>query len=492
MITRQSYTPPTDQRQRWDSDLRVYNALDVTVTKELWDVLDLQMDEHARRLYSYTKAMTAVALQMMLRGVRIDFARRAALTLEYEAKLQRLGRVGEEYGKAILGRPMNLGSPAQVSEALFDVMELPTRNRSTEREALEKLGVYKYAEPLVAAVLEYRDLDKCLNFLYAKLDDDGRLRCSFNVVGTETGRWSSSTSAFGRGTNLQNIRKDLRAIMVPDPGMTFVNADLEQAEARCVAYLSNDPRYIEACESGDLHTTTASMIWGFRAERELAERPFFRHFSYRDTSKRGGHLLNYLGGMAALVYRLRLPRNVALGFEHDYFVQFPGIRDWQTSTLMEVQRNASRTGPDHGPYLDTPLGRRRYFQSNINAAKTHGEIIAHGPQSMIADLANIGIYRCWSELESRGVQVLLQGHDAGLFQVPTSRLTELIPQIKDLMSVEFTCRGAKRRIPVGIKCGLNASEYDKKKHPDVNALQEYGQWLKRTMTTTRTTPTTSP
>ena len=70
-ITRQEYVPPIDERLRWDSNLRVYNSLDVTVDQELYEVLAKQMDEHSQRLYRYTRSMNAVAIQMMLRGVRV-------------------------------------------------------------------------------------------------------------------------------------------------------------------------------------------------------------------------------------------------------------------------------------------------------------------------------------------------------------------------------------------------------------------------------------
>jgi len=128
-----------------------------------------------------------------------------------------------------------------------------------------------------------------------------------------TGRWSSSSSPFNTGTNLQNVTKDLRGIFVPDPGYVLFDADLEQAESRVVAYLSEDEGYIKACEEGDLHTTVVKMIWPHRdwtgdlqRDRAMAEEKYYRDFSYRDICKRAGHGANYGLTVDSLARHLRI------------------------------------------------------------------------------------------------------------------------------------------------------------------------------------------
>jgi DNA polymerase I-like protein with 3'-5' exonuclease and polymerase domains len=102
-------------------------------------------------------------------------------------------------------------------------------------------------------------------FLTAEVDADSRLRTSYNVAGTETGRWSSSTNAFGSGTNLQNFPEKLRSVFVADEGRKLAYLDLEQAESWVVGIklweLFADDRYIRAIEEGDLHTSVARMVW---------------------------------------------------------------------------------------------------------------------------------------------------------------------------------------------------------------------------------------
>ncbi|MCH7759210.1 hypothetical protein IID20_02550, partial [Patescibacteria group bacterium] len=126
------------------------------------------------------------------------------------------------------------------------------RTVSTDREALETLmNVYIRVRPLLKLILEIRDLESMLRVVQSPIGADGRMRFSFNVAGTETGRWSSSghwrnvLTGTAKGSQFQNITKELRAMFIPDPGYVFVYPDLEQAESRGVAYLSGDENYID-------------------------------------------------------------------------------------------------------------------------------------------------------------------------------------------------------------------------------------------------------
>jgi hypothetical protein len=129
------------------------------------------------------------------------------------------------------------------------------------REVLEKLCAYIYARPFAQLALRFRDLDKKIQALNAQAESDGRMRSSYNVGATETGRWSSSKGAFGGGLNDQTWTKELRELFVADDGYELFQSDLEQAEARAVAYLAQDEKFIAACESGDLWTFACKLIW---------------------------------------------------------------------------------------------------------------------------------------------------------------------------------------------------------------------------------------
>jgi DNA polymerase I-like protein with 3'-5' exonuclease and polymerase domains len=97
---------------------------------------------------------------------------------------------------------------------VFDKQKKEYRS-STNREALEKLSARPIAKHICEIILLLRDADKKMQVLETGLEN-GRMHCSYQVAGTLTGRWSSNASAFGSGTNLQNISDEMRRIFVPD------------------------------------------------------------------------------------------------------------------------------------------------------------------------------------------------------------------------------------------------------------------------------------
>ena len=145
-----------------------------------------------------------------------------------------------KFSYAFWDKPLKANSPKMLQDFFYNEMKIPEiwtskkgeRKLSMDREALEKLDNYFHARPFVATILAIRDAVKQLSVLKTEIDSDGRMRTSYNVAGTETGRFSSSTNAFGTGTNLQNITSSLRKMFVADPGFKICGIDLEQAESR--------------------------------------------------------------------------------------------------------------------------------------------------------------------------------------------------------------------------------------------------------------------
>lgn len=304
----------------------------------------------------------------------------------------------------------------------------------------------QFAKPIVDLILAVRDADKSLAVLRAPLDPDGRMRCSYNVVGTESGRWSSSKNAFGRGTQLQNITPTMRRMFCADDGWRMISTDLEQAESRVVAGLvwqyTGDRRYLDACISVDLHTTASAMSYPElpwtddpKENRRIADLPCpdVPGFSYRDTNKRFGHSANYVGSPYGVAQAVGVPVRVVEAFQDRYFTAFPAIREWHALVKAELHANL---------YLDTPLLRRRYFFSRPTEDSTLREAIAFVPQSTVAELLNAIMLKCWqrsllppSDPLHIPLQLLLQNHDAFAFQTPMSAH---LPTVIAAVNSEFT------------------------------------------------------
>jgi len=512
----------------------------------------LEPDTHAKT-YNFTKAMLGPALSMMRRGFRLDHEQRrlvlegdpnaepdyvlfeamaekenegplneeqrkaSRVKAQWDAYLRREGlwkrrlilsgfgpgdkkRVDEtallqRIAKELTGKTINYEANGKVAELLYDVLDLPvqigkTGTPTVDTEALEHLAEsYPRAELICRIILRLRDIDKKIDVLTAEVDEDGRFRCSNNVVGTDTGRWSNSKSAYRTGGNLQNVTPELRKAFIPDDGYVLIYPDLEQAESRGVGYLSGDEAYIEACETFDLHTTVAHMVFGIPLDRDHADQPYYRHFSYRDLAKRGGHATNYLTTPMTLSRRLKIELLVASRFHLLYlggettlekaermglldmdipleregkivYVRgaFPGIARWHDDIRVQLQTEQQ---------LVTPYMRKRTFWGRPTDAATLRKAVAHVPQSLIGDVLNTGLYRCWRSLEGSSFQLLAQVHDAFVAQVRREELDDLAPKVLEAMTIPVPVNGRTMIIPAELKYGPNWRDMKKWK-PNAN------------------------
>jgi DNA polymerase I-like protein with 3'-5' exonuclease and polymerase domains len=479
----------------------VYNGLDCCLTSEIASVLrpQVEADPSAKLIYTFERAMQAPSLEMTIRGVRVDPEAKAMAIADLQTKCHKIRTILDEFATAVWGTGLNPNSPKQLAAFFYDTLNLPPvmkRNKttgkygpSTDREALEKLWSYFYAKPFVNCILAFRDYNKKLGVLKTKIDPDGRMRAAYNVAGTETGRWSSSSNAFGTGSNFQNITEFLRPIFVADPGMKFAYIDLEQAESRAVAYISwavaqvlgelsdaDAEAYILGCEGHDLHTTVCQMVWQNLAwtgdlntdRKEIAGQTFYRDYSYRDMAKRGGHGSNYYGQPPTMAMHLKVAKEVMERFQAGYFSAFPSIPYWHDATRTELQTKGQIT---------TLMGRRRTFWGRRSDDATLRKAIAFNPQSSIGDIMNLGVYRLW---RANIVQLLGQVHDAVWIQYPEAVEDEIIPKALELLTVSVPVRDRIMTIPCEADTGWNWGKFNPASNPD--GLQTYKSHDNRTRT----------
>jgi DNA polymerase I-like protein with 3'-5' exonuclease and polymerase domains len=299
------------------------------------------------------------------------------------------------------------------------------------------------------------------------------MRTSYNIGGTTTGRWSSSQNAFGRGTNFQNLREDLRQIFIADPGKKFAYIDLETAESRVVgargwqvtrAKGPGRDAYWRACEAGDLHTQVAKIVWpnfdwtGDKAkDRQVADRLFYRHHSYRQACKMGGHGTNYIGKPPTLSKHTKIPEAMMAAFQSAYFRGFPEINEWHLWVIRRLMRKAS---------INTLLGRKRVFFGRLDDEATWREGAAFEPQSVVGDILNLGAWRIWNYLWPK-VELMAQIHDAVLVQYDEADEAEWLPKAMQLMEIPIAVDERILIIPTEASVGWNWNKRNPD-HPDLN------------------------
>jgi DNA polymerase-1 len=396
-------------------------------------------------------------LWAMQRGVRVDKKRRAdmATTLMEEMTAR------EEWFKYVLGHPLNPGSNPQMTKLFYEDLKQPKNfSRATagkypaltvNAEAMGKIGLREpLLRPLLKKIEEFRSLGVFLRtFVLAPLDIDDRMRCSYNICGTETYRFSSSENAFGSGTNLQNIPKggeddeggldlpNIRSIFIPDPGYTMFDTDLSKADLRIVTWES-DEREMKAmlAEGRDPYVEAAREFYHdpsiSKTRGDGSEHPKYRTF------KSFAHGSHYLGTPYGLARRLGLSVHDADRTQRWYFSRFPAILKWQKDFKARLHANR---------YVENIFGYRRYYFDRIDEG-TEREAIAWLPQSTVAIYINNIWVNLWDT--DRSIQVLLQVHDSLVGQFPTHLKTKSLATISKCASITLPYADPLV-IPVGIK-----------------------------------------
>lgn len=474
----------------------IYNALDCTVTLEVHQKQLSGIDEVNAKTEAFSHALAGPILEMNLRGTLIDEGHRAVLLKLFRANHDKIEAdfkriVCEGIG---LSPPFNYRSNPQLMHLFYTVLGIkPHKARNSKgewtptanREAMEKIAMYASGRILAKMVMAMREYAKRINVLETEIDRDHRIRTTFNIAGTNTGRLASSTSDEGTGGNQQNIERLLRQMYIPDPGWKFCNVDLEQADARNVGAICWDlfvdslgervaGAYLDACESGDLHTAVCRMAWrnlawtdDAKSNRKVADQLFYRTFSYRDMAKKLGHGTNYYGTPRTMANHTKVEENPIREFQQAYFAGFPAIGMFCEG--KEAKKKNLETGNNWHAWvykqineygcLTTPLyGRRRYFFGRPDEDATLREATAYCPQSMTADAIDTGLIALWR----LGIfQCLIQVHDSILFQYPVDREEELIPlALKTIQQKHILKRGRPFTVPVEAKIGWNWRDVD--------------------------------
>jgi len=456
-----------------------YNGLDVCGTHEILGPMLAQLDPTTSAVYAFERDLQGPVLEMGLRGCLVDQQRKAAVIDEFWEHLEVLERDLQRIVVEGVGMPeFNWRSSKDLRQLFYGELGLPHIRKqgrlTTDDNAREELEAYPIATQIAKHINMMAELGKKLSVLRTEIDDDGRIRTSYNIAGTSTGRFSSSLSEFGTGGNLQNVEESLRSIYIADPGYKFAKFDAKSGESYCVgARLWNifrDARYLDAVESGDVHTAVARLIWphlgwsgDLRHDKRLAETPFHRHYTYRFMCKKIGHGKNYKGGDAEIALQTRLPIDQIAQFEPKYYGAFPGIPEWHRWVADELKTRRS---------LTTLTGRRRYFFKRPSDKKLLKEAIAYDPQGSLADIVNHGILNTWALTNQerhalRNTHLMFQDHDASTWAYPEDEEDIVVPLLHKHLAITIPLAGERElNIPFDAEVGWNKSHWHPEKNPD--------------------------
>lgn len=446
----------------------IYNGLDVTVTREIFDVIHPQLGPETGATYAFSRALQGPILDMRLRGILVDRGRVDEVVDELYAKLDQLyDQLNRIVSEGLDFPDFNWTSNNDLQTLFYSILRIPPRKergRITVNEAaLDKIrAAYPIARQLVSHILAMRGIQKRISVLRTPLDADGRIRTSYNIAGTSTGRLSSSESEFGTGGNLQNIEEALRSIFIADPGMKFAKFDAKSGESYVVGAIEwnlfGDGLFLDALESGDIHTAVARLVWpelpwtgDIKRDKSIAEQPFYRHHTYRFMCKKLGHGSNYGGQPFTLAQQTHLPISIVEEFQPRYFEAFPAHQQWQARVAADLLNRG---------YLISFMGRKRWFHGRRNDAATIREAIAYDPQSSLSDIVERACLRIWNQIPN--VILVANDHDALTFAYPEAEEDTIVPALHAALPERIELKNDRiLEIPYDCKTGWNRGDFDK-------------------------------
>ncbi len=391
--------------------------------------------------------LTWVLAGMERAGMAIDSAHLGTLADEARARVDRAAADAFE----AIGTEVNLASPKQLQDVLFDRLDMPKTKRiktgySTDAASLTELYA-KRPHPFLAALLAHRDASKLaqiIETLAQAVRDDGRIHTTFSQVVAATGRLSS------KDPNLQNIPirtaegHRLREAFVVGSGYeTLVTADYSQIEMRIMAHLSGDEALIDAFVRGeDLHRFVGARVFGVAPGDVTAE--------MRASVKAMSYGLAYGLSSFGLARQLGLDVSAAQALMDDYFDRFGSVRTY----LRGVVEQARADG-----YTETIFGRRRYIPDLTSTQRQRREIAErvalNAPiQGSAADLIKRAMLGVDRRLRDEGLasRQVLQVHDELVVEVATGEREAVEAILTDEMS-----GAGKLRVPLDVNIGAGVN-----------------------------------
>ncbi|MCF6278603.1 MAG: DNA polymerase I, partial [Anaerolineales bacterium] len=419
-------------------DVAPYAAADAEVCLQLYPLLlkDLERVEATKLLYELEMPLVDVLADMEMKGILLDIPFFEKMSGQLQTRLAEIEKKVVE----LVGKPFNLNSTQQLSDILFNRLGLqpPDRTRKTKSghysTSASVLEGMRGDHPVVDLILEQRELSKLkstyVDALPAALNPaTGRVHTSFNQTGSVTGRLASSNP------NLQNIpiRTELgrrvRNGFIAAKGNMLLAVDYSQIELRIVAHMAQDETMLAAFRSGqDIHATTAAAIY----DVSLAE--------VTKQMRRHAKAVNFglIYGMSA--FGLTRSTELTLAESEDfvlaYFEQFPGVKKY----LDNIRKVAAEQG-----YVETLLGRRRYFPALKNPAnqnlrnREEREAINAPIQGTAADIMKIAMLKVAEVLREADLQgqMLLQVHDEVVIECPQNELDDTIKIVTNAMETAY-------------------------------------------------------
>jgi len=414
-------------------------------------VVDALPEKELSVLFDIELPTLATLADMELAGVTVSHEKLSALSASLG---ERAADIAVQ-AYAEIGHEVNLGSPKQLQQVLFEELELPKTRKTktgytTDAAALGDLQ-QKTGHPFLGQLLAHREatkLKQIVDGLDLAIAPDARVHTTYLQTGSQTGRLSSTDP------NLQNIpvrteeSRHIRAAFEVGEGYeTLLTADYSQIEMRIMAHLSEDPGLVEAFKSGeDLHRYVGAQVFGVDAADVTSE--------MRSKVKAMSYGLVYGLSAFGLAKQLGIEQKEAKQLMLGYFERFGAVRDYLRASVEKAREDG---------YTETIFGRRRPFpdltspnrvlRENAERAALNAPI-----QGSAADIMKIALFRIHEDLRELKSRLLLQIHDEVVVEVAPGEWDRVEEIVRARMA-----GAAKLTVPLSVQVG-HGSDWNEAAH----------------------------
>lgn len=462
-----------------DDDMTHYTycCKDSAVTLEIQQAHEKHFTPAQRAHFEFNMSIMPALQFMMLKGIRYN----------KPASDQRKSEILSEMSEfqiacnTLAGREINLNSPKQMCDLLykqfgFEPIYKIENGRKTNKltanaDALLKTIVKQGsdAHPFLLNALLWKKLEGARKQLEITLDHDQRVRCSYNIVGTDTGRLSCQGSSTGSGDNLQTIMENNRKFYEPDPDHYFFQCDLSGADGWTVAVHCaelGDPTMLDDYYAGLKPAKIIAAMQSHGAEISRLSRPelkaFLKTIELRPevyaAAKAVQHGSNYDMKPQRMSENILeksfkksddhrivwIPPSLCAQLQAFYFIRYKGVKAWHAW----VQSNIDRTST-----LPSASGHVRTFFGRPRDPATYRLAYAHEPQQNTTYATNLAMLRLWQDPENRTpdgsliIQPLHSVHDALCGQFPINRTEWAVEKIRSYFNNPIQIRNTTITIP---------------------------------------------
>ncbi|MFA6860313.1 MAG: DNA polymerase I [Clostridia bacterium] len=348
--------------------------------------------------------LVSVLFEMEQNGCKMNEDTLRNLSSNFESTLKKL----QNEIFVLADQEFNISSPKQVSDILFDKLQISTAFNKKRSTSIDFLTEVQMVHPIVPLIIRYRKFFKLkTSFLDSLISisekNNSLIHTCFNQTLTTTGRLSSSDP------NLQNIPtrddegKAIRSAFVSRfENGSIITADYNQIELRILASLSQDENMINAfINKQDIHRSTAAKIFGISPEEVSSKQ--------RRDAKSVNFGVVYGISDYGLSQNIGCSVKVAKAFIDRYFEIYPNVKLFLNNSISQAKING---------YTTTIFGRRRQIPELASPNKnliSFGERVAmNAPiQGSAADIIKVAMIKISNVLKEKKLKSLLvlQIHD---------------------------------------------------------------------------------